>query len=294
MFRIGIIGSDNSHAEAFSKIINIPDESTGEYRYPDCRVVSIFGLEKERTQAVAKAGRIESIVDNPEDMVGNVDAVMVVFRDGNLHMPYALPFIEVGIPTWVDKPFTVDTEDAKKLIAAAKEKGTLLTGGSTCKYTYDILMVKNAVKNGSRIGKMKTAMINFPADLESEYAGIHFYGPHLAEMTLQAFGYYPQSVLAAEKNGCITAVLKYENYQVTMNFIKNNKEYYAIVFGEEGTLIREIDISICYRLGLEEFIKMLRTQKLVLPLEKLYTPVALLNAIQKSYETKTEIAIEYL
>ena len=36
MIRIGIIGSDNSHAEIFSKMLNIPNEN-GEYAF------NIFG-----------------------------------------------------------------------------------------------------------------------------------------------------------------------------------------------------------------------------------------------------------
>ena len=56
MFRIGIIGSD-SHADAFSKLINLktlkPVSSS-----PDCKVTGIFGLEKERTEEVAKRGTV--------------------------------------------------------------------------------------------------------------------------------------------------------------------------------------------------------------------------------------------
>lgn len=294
MFRIGIIGSDNSHADAFSKLINIPDDKTGEYRYPDCKVVGIFGLDRQRTAEVAKNGKIEFIAEKPEDLMSKVDAVMVVFRHGDLHMQYALPFIEAGVTTWIDKPFTVKTGDAKKVIEAAVKNNTLLAGGSTCKYTYDILMAKNAIENGSRIGKIKTAVVNFPASSESEYAGIHFYGSHLAEMTLTAFGHNPKSVIASENNGCVTAILKYDFCQITMNFIPDSKEYFVILYGEKGTIIREIDISLCYRSGLEKFIEMLRTHKLAEPFEKLYAPVELLNATEKSYKTGTEVTIKGL
>ena len=42
MFRVGIIGSDNSHALAFSRLANIPD-GEGEYAFPDVRITGIFG-----------------------------------------------------------------------------------------------------------------------------------------------------------------------------------------------------------------------------------------------------------
>ena len=141
---------------------------------------------------------------------------MVVFRHGDLHAKYALPFIEAGIPTWIDKPFAIKNEDAKKVIEASKKHNTLLTGGSTCKYAYDVLNIKNAVENGSRIGKIKSAMLNFPAELTNEYGGLYFYGAHLVEMTLAAFGYNPKSVVATEQNENVVAVLKYDNYQIIM------------------------------------------------------------------------------
>lgn len=290
MFKIGIIGSDNSHAEVFSKLVNLPD-SNGYFQFPDFRVTGIFGLESERTAQVAQDGAIEYIAEKPEYLIGKVDAVMVVFRHGDLHKEYALPFIKAGIPTWIDKPFTIKNEDALELINTAKKNNTLLTGGSTCKYTYDILMVRNAVQKGGRIGKIKSAMLNFPATLENEYGGIYFYGAHLAEMTMAAFGYDAKSVIASEKNGNVVATVKYDNYQVVMNFIPGVREYYAVVFGENGTMMREIDISICYMKGFEEFAGMLRTGKIPIPLDQLYAPVELLNAVVKSYQTGTEVVL---
>ncbi len=292
MFRIGILGSDNTHADAFSKTVNLPDEKTGQYLFPDFKITCIFGLDKTRTEEVASKGKIECIVEKPEDMFGKVDAVMVVFRHGDLHLKYALPFVEAGIPTWIDKPFTIKTEDAKTLFDAARKYNTLITGGSSLKYVYDVLMVKSAVENGNRIGQLKTAAVNFPASLDSEYGGIHFYGPHLAEMTLKAFGYDAKSVLASENNGCVTAILKYDRYQITMNFIPYSKEYFAILYGDKGTMVREIDITGCYILEFEEFARMMRTKEPVEKFEHLYAPVELLNCVMESVRQKTEIALK--
>jgi predicted dehydrogenase len=295
MFRIGIIGSDNSHALAFAKLVNFPDEKTGSYFFPDCRVTGIFGQESTRTEEVASKGNIDFIAVKPEELMGKVDAVMVVFRHGDLHLKYALPFVEKGIPIWIDKPFTIKNEDARMLIETAKKYHTPITGGSTTKYTADVMMVKNAVENSnSRIGRIKTAVMNFPAGLESEYGGISFYGPHLVEMTMQAFGYNPISVLASENNGCVAAIVQYENYQVTMNFIPDNHEYYAVLFGEKGTFIREIDIGGSYLNGFEKFAGMLRTSKMPEPFENLYAPVELLNAVVESYTNNTGVKLKGL
>ena len=293
MIRIGIIGSDNSHAEIFSKMLNIPDEN-GEYAYPDARVVAIYGAEEARTKEVAENGKIETIVNDPKEMMGKVDAVMVVFRPGGLHCQYALPYIEAGIPVWIDKPFCISEDDAKQVIAASKAHNTLITGGSTCKYTFDVQMASLAVQGKSRIGKFRTGVINFPADLESEYGGLYFYGGHLSEMTLATFGWDMRSVTAKEKNGVVTVIAEYDEYQVTMNFIPKNGQYFAVLYGDNGVITREIDISICYKLGFENFYNMLKSGKMPVSYENLFKPVALLNAIEKSYKTNATVKINGL
>jgi predicted dehydrogenase len=292
IFKIGIIGSDNSHADAFAELINLPDKKTGQYLFPDFKITGIFGTDPKRTEEVAAKGQIALIAQKPEDLLGKVDAAMVVFRHGNLHLPYALPFVKAGIPTWVDKPFCIKNEDAATLIKAAIQNNTLLTGGSSLKYINDVLMIKSAVENGSRIGKLKTAVINFPATTENEYGGLYFYGAHLAEMTMKAFGYDARSVVASENNGCVAAIVKYDSFQVTMNFIPDSHEYFAVLYGEKGTMVREIDITGCYTKEFEAFAGMMRTGKQLERFEHLYAPVELLSAVVKSYTDHEEIKLE--
>lgn len=59
MFRIGILGLDNSHAPAFAKLCNIPD-SSGTYLYNDVRITAIYGKDDlpEHTAEVAKEGKL--------------------------------------------------------------------------------------------------------------------------------------------------------------------------------------------------------------------------------------------
>lgn len=292
MLRIGILGSDNSHARAFSRLANLRNEKTGEYEFPDIRVTGIFGLDKEQTESVAKDGHIDFIADKPEDLLGKVDAVMVVFRHGDLHAGYALPFIEAGIPTWIDKPFTIKVSDAKQLIEAAEKKGTILTGGSTCKYAYDVLMLKNTVENDGELGSIVSGALNFPGDSESEYGGLFFYGPHMAEMLMTIFGYDVKSVITSVNNGVVIAIAKYDKYQVVLNFTKDCPKHFGIIYGTNKTVVREIDISVIYKLGFEKFAEVLRGDKKPLAMEKLLAPTVLLNAICKSIEDGREIFLD--
>lgn len=293
MVRIGIIGSDNSHALAFSKLANTPDRS-GEYLFPDIRITHIFGLDRGKTEEVALEGKIENIVDRPEELMGKVDAVMVVFRHGDLHARYALPFIEAGVPTWIDKPFTIRISEAEQLIEAASKSNTLLTGGSTCKYARNVQLLKNTVENDTGLGKVISGALNFPADLDSEYGGIFFYGPHMIEMLMTIFGYDVKSVVTSVHNGMLVAIAKYDKYQVVLNFTKDCPQSFGAVFGSEKAVTKEIDISDIYKLGFAKFVEMLHTGRKPLSLDKLLAPVLILNAIDRSIHTGREVFIEEL
>lgn len=289
MFNVGIIGSDNSHALIFSKLTNIPDEASGMYAYPDVRITGIFGLDKKRTAEVAEEGRIERIYDNPEDMLGKVDAVMVVFRHGGLHARYALPFIQAGIPTWIDKPFVIEPGEGEHIIECARKHHTLITGGSTCKYAEDVLFLKNEVTRQDMTGNILSGALNFPADLQSAYGGLFFYGTHLAEMMLTIFGYDVRSVVTSKQADNLVAIAKYDRYQVNMNFLKQTPRYLGILYGDKGNVVRGINIASVYRQGMDRFVEMLRTQKCPFPPEQLLTSVVLLNCIEKSVNENREV-----
>lgn len=294
MFRIGILGSDNSHAEIFSQLVNLPAKDGCPSPFSDMKVTHIFGLDEARTAQVACDGQIANVVREPGEMLGRVDAVMAVFRHGGLHLQYALPFIKAGVPTWVDKPFAISNGDARSMLDEAAKHGTLLTGGSTTRWTYDVEALKNAWRNGSRAGSVKMAVLNFPAELENEYGGIYFYGAHLAEMGMAAFGYDARSVVAAENCGMVTAVVKYDALTLVMNFLPDCKSYHALLYGDGATVVRELDITNCYIKGFEQFARMLRTGKAPLAPQELYAPVELLNAIKESCESGKEVALKGL
>lgn len=291
MFRIGILGSDNTHALHFAKLCNLPDEN-GNYIYDDVRVTALYGRDDDpqHTKTVAEQGGVEFIAQTPEEFIGKVDAVMVVNRKGSLHVPEILPFIEQGYPVWIDKPIATSMKDVAILKEACEKNNTLITGGSTIKYNYDVLTMKNRIDSGF-FGELLGGAMNFPGDLESPYDGIYFYTSHLVEMMFTIFGYDVKSILATEvKHNRFTAIAKYENFQVALNFLPAG-DYYMTVYGADRSLTTQMDISIIYKLGFEQFVKMLRTQKMPLSFDDLVKPVAVIDAIERSIKEKREIIL---
>ena len=283
MFRIGIIGTENSHAAAFMGIFK------NDPAYADMKVVCVGGMYPESNEALQKEYGVE-ILNTPEEMIGKVDAAMITCRDGKYHAGYAKKFIEAGIPVFVDKPFTVDGQEARELIELAKAKKVPLVGGSAVKSAYDIVMLKTKVEEEN--AQVKGGSMVAPLSMHNEYSGFYFYSSHLAEMCLNTFGYNPKAVTAIECNDNVTAMVEYDGFTVSLLFSEGAYQYFGQVVRADGIYARNIDISIIYRHECEEFATMLREGKMAHTYEQLAQPVFLLNAIYKSYTIKQRVEIE--
>lgn len=281
MYRIGILGTENSHAEAFTKIFNQSQD------YPDIRVTVVGGHVAEASEKlVHDFGVIRE--DDPEKMLNMVDAVMVTARDGKYHSAMAMPFIKAGKPAFIDKPFTVDRQEALELIRFAQEKKVPLVGGSSLKYCADTLALKEAFQT---IGEVHGGTVTAPLDMINEYSGFFFYSSHLAEICLTIFGYDPVAVSAFEKKGNVTAVVHYDAFDVSCHYMDGCYQYFGAVYGKDKLESRSIDMSDCYRLECDAFAKMLRTGEMPHSYEHLAKPVDLLIATKESYETGKTVCL---
>ena len=124
MFKIAILGCENSHANNFLKLIS-------EGAYPDITVVGIYSCEPEAVQKLNAQFGVP-IMENYDDLVGQVDGIMITARHGDNHYKYAKPYLDSGIPMFIDKPITCSEEEAVAFMREAKAKGVRLCGGSTC------------------------------------------------------------------------------------------------------------------------------------------------------------------
>ena len=275
MFKIGIIGSENSHAAAFSEIFNLSGT------YDDVRVTAIWGEDMEASRKIADKCHVEIV--KPMDMLRQVDAVMVTSRNGALHWGYVRPFIEAGKPAFVDKPLANDYAEARAIIDLAAEKHVPLVGGSSLKLIADTLALKEAADEARARGELLGGNVYAPVSLDNPYGGFYFYSSHLIEIALTIFGYDPVAVNAVRTKAGIAAVLEYAGYAVTLNYTESAYKYGGVVLARSGVSGREINMGDAYAREAESFVKMLRTGESDIPARNLALPVRVLNAIEASY-----------
>lgn len=281
MYRIGIIGAENSHAMGFARIFNMRPELAGEFS--DMRVVGVAGHYPDANREVFEKCGLEFIAERPEDMLGRVDAVMVTARDGKYHARFARPFIEAGLPAFIDKPFTSDPAEALELARLAKEKGVPLCGGSSLKLIDDVAELRYMVKNAG--DKLRGGDVTAPVSMENEYGGFWFYSAHLAEICLEAFGWDPKWVWASRNPGGVTAVVGYDGFEVTNHFTEGAYHYSGTVYTADGTAHKPIDIGDFTLSECRSFARMLRDGHMDFSYEQLVKPAYVLAAIEKAFET---------
>ena len=276
MYRIGILGTENSHAAAFTDIVNTPGSPyEGEFK-----VTALYDLDGGPSRAIQSKHEKDGIavVSSPEEMLPLVDCVMVTARHGKYHDEFALPFIREGMPAFIDKPFTCSAQTAVRLTEEAQRYSAPLCGGSGCKYSPEILKLKADIDSG-KIGKVTSAMITFAVDLNSVYGGLYFYSGHLIEEMITLFGGDVRTVSAFRSGDHLTAIARYPSIDVTMNF---EHTYTAVVYGEKGWIAVPTTCDGIYEAEFAHFAEMVRTGKSPVTAEDLIKPVRIMDALQRS------------
>lgn len=158
--------------------------------------------EREEAENIARAALIENVVDRPEDMIGEVDAVICATDVGDEHVERCRPFIEAGLPMFIDKPLINNEEDLRTFIEWRKNGAQFLTSSSMryCK-EYEIYY-----KNHYELGDLM--YICSPMAKKFETYGIHALEsmyPLLGKgfVSIQSLGTYEQSMMHIEhESGC--------------------------------------------------------------------------------------------
>lgn len=101
-----------------------PDGTVG---IPGARVTHLWTDDPAAAPAIAAAALIPHVVARPEDVLGHVDAVLVATDDGFDHVRRARPFVEAGLPVFVDKPLALSVADLRTFVAWEKAGARILS-----------------------------------------------------------------------------------------------------------------------------------------------------------------------
>lgn len=190
MIRIGLVDFDTSHVVAFTQRLNHVDIGP-EHFVHGARVVAgcpgDSAIMPERIPGYAAQLRAWGVdlVERPEELLGKIDAVMIESQQGARHPERACPFLEAGLPTFVDKPFTATAADADALIALARRHNAPLMSCSALRYDP---AVAEALRRRDDLGPVVSADVWTSAALHAGNPGLRHYAIHGVEMLYTLMG----------------------------------------------------------------------------------------------------------
>lgn len=130
MYRVGTVNIDTSHAPAFAEILLKGDDARYTAIYNDG-----FRTDDEVNAFIEKWGLEKRYTDLAE-MAKNIDICFIQSCNWDRHLELAQPFIDAGVPVFIDKPIVGNMKDINKLLQLTKD-GAVILGTSALRYTYE-------------------------------------------------------------------------------------------------------------------------------------------------------------
>lgn len=191
--RLGVIGLSpgNGHPYSWSAIFNgynphamaecefpVIPQYLAKQRFPeDCiqgaKVTHIWTQDLAQSKKVALASLIPHVVSHYTELIGEVDGVLLARDDAENHLQYASPFLQAGLPIYIDKPLALSVEDAKALLSLQQYPGQLFSC-SALRYAAELQLTR---ADRDRVGDIRYIHATVPKDW-GKYA-IHVIDPVL-------------------------------------------------------------------------------------------------------------------
>jgi hypothetical protein len=280
--RLGIIGTDTSHAVEFTKSFN--DPSSPNY-VPGARVVAAYkGGSRDIAASYTRVDgfateleskwKIEMVPDIPT-LCRKVDAILLESNDGRVHLEQVRQVLAARKPMFIDKPLAATLEDAREIARLAKEAGVPWFSSS-----------------GSRFGeaavKMKfpdtTGVITWgPGPLEEHhYLDLSWYAIHSIELLYTLMGPGCEEVTRTATPDADEIVGRWKDGRIgSVRAIRPRSAAGAVVIRPKA-VVSDAAMEAGYPPLLREIVKFFQSKQLPVSNEETLEIYAFMDAAQRS------------
>lgn len=286
MKTIGLVGIDTWHTNAYTGIFNGTVDAAP--TIDRARITHVWPGNNpgKLAEAEAHAGKpYEHVVHDYADMIGAVDAVIVidVDRGGKHHAEFARPFLEAGIPVFIDKPMTLTYRDAVELFDTAEATNTPVMSCSALRFPVEL---DHDVING--LGTLSTIVSVGPGEWFD-------YGIHAVESIGAVSDAHPVSVThtALPKKDIVRVDYEGGLVGMVMTLRDASYQFHMSIYGADGyTQIAFDDAMGFYRNTMQAFATMIETREMPIRRDQTLAVLQILHAGNLSAEEDRTVHIE--
>lgn len=137
LVRVGVITGAGGHMPAiWGNGMNPP---SGSIRTSGMICTHAWTVRPEMGQRFSETFSGVELVGRPADMIGHIDGLYIDDINAvSLYPVLARPFLEAGIPTFVNRPFATSLAKGQAMVDLAARSGTALLTASTWEYTESV------------------------------------------------------------------------------------------------------------------------------------------------------------
>ena len=271
--RLGVIGlnAGNGHPYSFSAIANGYDDTGfaesawgGIHAYLRERDPADLGIagvqvthcwtqDRAESAALARAARIPHVVERAEEMLGQIDALLLLRDDVETHRPMAEPFLAAGLPVFIDKPLALTTEDLA-YFRPFLESGQLMSTAGV-RYSRELDAVAATINTLGELTLVRGAVVS----------NFRQYGIHMLDGIFRVIPFAVEQVWAVPgaRHESVTLVQAAGHPLVQIDALGATAKTFQFDFwGKSGRLHAEhTDNFSAFRRELTHFVEQVRTGK---------------------------------
>jgi virulence factor len=286
MIRLGIVDFDTSHVVQFTMRLNHVGIAEDQWVEGAKIVAGVPGRSQIAPETIPKNAELlkgygVTLYDDPAELFGKVDAVLIESVDGSVHRERAMPFLEKGMPTYVDKPFACSLADAKAMVEIADRKHIPLMSSSSLRYAPEVVAAQGGKGPSGAVLGVSTYG---PASLHPRNPGMFHYGIHPAEMLYTLMGPGCKRLTCLSEAGAeVTTGVWSDDRLATIRGLRSGAMGYGFtLFGSKGVTTQGVSTQFIYRELLKKIVAMFETRELPIDPRETLEIVAFIEAAKRS------------
>jgi hypothetical protein len=281
VFKLGIIGTDTSHASEFAKLLNGGT-------IPGAKIVAAYkggspDVESSRTRVDRFTEELKTkwgveIVDDIPTLASKVDGILLLSVDGRTHLPQFKAALAAKKPVFIDKPLASTLADAREIDRLAKAAGVPWFSASSLRYSE----IVSSVEGPGILGAMTWG----PGPFEEHHQlDLSWYAIHPIEILFTLMGPGCEEVTRVSGADADEITCKWKDGRLgTVRALRPYGTYGAVVFRKDGVQVSPPKPHTDYEGLVREIVKFFETGKPPVENAKTLEIIEFMDAAQRSKE----------